>query len=226
MIKMPLCEKDKAIRKTLINWYRTQKISLPWRQTSDPYRILVAEVMLQRTTRQQVAKVYDAFLRRFPSTKELAQGPVQEIEEIVAPLGLRRRGTLLKRLSEAVEEEYNGRIPESESELMNLPGIGEYIASAIRCFAYQKRVPVIDVNVIRVLRRIYMTRPNSNPQLDSKVKELTKRLLPKRDWVAFNFAILDFGGSVCRARWTKCEGCPLRNLCCWNNSRHKKNLGI
>ncbi len=219
-------KKAKIIQKTLVSWHRKHESHFPWRETTDPYRILISELMLQRTTRYQVLKVYSNFLQKYPSIEKLVVAPLWEIKGMLAPLGLRGRATRLKQLSEILMEKFEGRVPSSEAELLALPGVGEYVASVLRCFAYGERTVIIDTNVVRVLRRIYMIkRITADPSMDPRVRGLAIRLLPKKNWLRYNFTILDFANDVCRARWPKCEICPVKNLCCWDRTRRKTKLG-
>ena len=222
---MCITRKDEIVQRTLIDWYQNHRVVLPWRKTTNPYHILVSELMLQRTTRYQVFKVYDKFLQKYPSAEKLAVANLDEIKNLLAPLGLTRRAVRFKQLGEILVEEFSGKIPRSKVELLRLPGIGEYIASVIMCFAYGERTAIIDVNVVRILRRIYLIKQvTANPSSDPRIKELANKILPKKNWISYNFAILDFGSDICKARWMRCEVCPLKTFCCWDKIRSEMEL--
>lgn len=138
-------------QKKILDFYAVSgRHVLPWRQTSDPYRILVSEVMLQQTQVERVIPKYEAFLRAFPDVFSLAKAPVSSVLALWIGLGYNRRALYLKRTAEAIVERYGGIFPQTEKELQALPGIGAYTASAICAFAYNQSVVCIETNIRRV----------------------------------------------------------------------------
>src|SRR5688572_5009913 len=137
----------------VLAWFDGQGRHLPWRETRDPYRTLVAEVMLQQTQTGRVAPSYEVFLQRFPTLERLAYAPAMDVIQAWRGLGYNRRAVGLQRTAQAIAREHGGIFPREPAELRRLPGLGDYTASAIACFAFDAQVPVVDTNVRRVLAR-------------------------------------------------------------------------
>jgi A/G-specific adenine glycosylase len=144
-----------TFQQELLAWYAAEGRDLPWRRTSDPYAILVSEIMLQQTQVRTVVPYYERFLARFPTLAALAAAPLAEVKAITDPLGYKVRGERLKRIAETAMERYGGTLPRSEEELLALPGIGRYTAGAIRSFAFREDAPILDTNVLRLLVRVF-----------------------------------------------------------------------
>jgi A/G-specific adenine glycosylase len=143
-----------SLRTLLLGWWRTYKRRYPWRNIKDPYKILIAEVLLHRTQANQVVPIYKLFIKRFPSIKVLAQSDESEILKILYPIGLHWRSRLLHTMANEIVAKYNGKIPEDFDALTSLPGISHYIASALRCFAFGLSDVLLDTNTVRVTGRI------------------------------------------------------------------------
>lgn len=192
----------------LLRWYRRQGRSLPWRRTTDPYRILVSEVMLQQTQVERVIPKYHQFLRRYPSVADLARAHVREVREVWYPLGYNARPVRLREIAREVVRRHGGQIPAERTRLLALKGIGPYTAGAVLAFAYGRRVAVLDTNVRRVLQRVFHGRAAS----DRALWRLAEHLLPRRAY-DFNQALMDFGALICTARRPQCPVCPMRTFC-------------
>jgi len=199
---------QKTFVRRLLRWYRRRGRSLPWRRTTDPYRILVSEVMLQQTQVERVIPKYREFLRRYPSIEDLARAQVQEVREVWYPLGYNIRPVRLWEIANAVVRRYDGQIPAQRDRLLALKGIGPYTAGAVLAFAYGRRVPVLDTNVRRVLQRVFYGRRMP----DRVLWRLAARLLPRNAY-DFNQALMDFGATLCTARAPQCPVCPMRDVC-------------
>ncbi len=199
---------QKTFVRRLLRWYRRSGRSLPWRRTTDPYRILVSEVMLQQTQVQRVIPKYREFLRRYPSIEDLAGAHVQDVREVWYPLGYNIRPVRLWQIANEVVRHNNGRLPAAREDLLALKGIGPYTAGAVLAFAYGRRVPVLETNVRRVLQRVFFSRTMP----DGALWRLAGRLLPRRAY-DFNQALMDFGATVCTARRPQCADCPMRDFC-------------
>lgn len=196
----------------LLSWYRDHGRDLPWRHTTDPYRILVAEVMLQQTQVERVLPVYSAFLERFPTLEDLAQAAPSEAIRAWGPLGYNRRAVHLHSLARRVVEESGGRLPDRLEELLRLPGVGPYTARAVACFAFGQDVPPLDTNQRRVLSRLFLgLELPSCPQ--RFLEALAQAMLPRGAASAWNQALMDLGATVCTARRPVCPQCPVRDLC-------------
>lgn len=185
--------------------------SLPWRRNPSPYRIFLAEFLLVRTRWDMVARLYEAVVDRFPDLHTLAQASEEEIAEVLAPLGLRKRISYLRKAALYLLEHHGGRIPETLEELKRVPGLGEYTAGAIAALAFGREIVPADVNVFRFLSRltgIEMTHPTKGSPLWGGCYR-TSRLLGR----APISALIDFSRIVCRPRWPNCSECPLKSFC-------------
>ena len=203
-----------AFRRGLLRWFRRHGRDLPWRQTRDPYRIVVSEFMLQQTQVSRVRDYYDRFLGRYPTIDALAAAPPGAVRESWEGLGYYRRAANLHRLAQTVVRDHGGAVPSDPAALRLLPGVGRYTAGAVASFAYERRTPAVDTNVARVLRRAF--HPRLGPRgRDRRLWATDERLLPARGataW-AFNQAIMELGALICTARVARCGGCPVRGAC-------------
>jgi len=199
----------------LLAWWAENKRSFPWRKTNDPYEVLVAEVLLRKTTSRQVNKIYRKFLSEFPTPVRLAGARVGQIKKLIEPLGMEhKRAFLLKKLGEEIAVRHRGRVPSRAEELLGLPGVGRYAAHAVLCLAYGRGAAMVDTNVTRVVTRFFgfkstKARPKDDPSLWSFVESL----IPPGRAREFNLALLDFAAKVCTARKPRCRECILRDLC-------------
>jgi A/G-specific adenine glycosylase len=209
-------DKEMEIVNRLLSWYSVNKRSYPWRQTRDPYSILIAEIMLQRTKSDQVVNVYLKFLERYPNPHALSRSTVREIEKIILPLGLKWRAKKLWELGRAIIESFNGTIPNEKQRLLSLPGVGEYAASAVLCFAYGKDLPVIDSNVCRVIARLLRATARGEARRDHSFIQMVHKLhsfVPAGKSREYNWAMIDLAATVCTSRKPKCVICPLEPIC-------------
>ncbi|MSQ13752.1 MAG: A/G-specific adenine glycosylase [Dehalococcoidia bacterium] len=183
---------------------------MPWRRTRDPYLVLVSEVMLQQTQVSRVLPKYEEFRKRFPTVRDLAEAPVGEVIRAWAPLGYNLRAVRLHRAAQAIVERHGGEAPKDLAALRALPGIGEYSAAAMACFAFDQPVVVVDTNVRRVVGRVVV---GDGAVAARTIHDAAQRLLPRdsaRDW---HLALMDLGATVCTARNPACRECPLRMVC-------------
>lgn len=193
------------VRKLLI-WYKKAARSLPWRETRNPYAILVSEFMLQQTQVSRVLEYFPRFMARFPTITALARARPKAVREAWEGLGYYARASNLHALARVVSKTQDGTLSDKPEELQQLPGVGRYTAGAVACFAYEKAVPAVDTNVGRVLERAFAPKD---------VWELAGRLTPsngKRAW-KFNQALMELGALVCKARRPNCPECPVRAEC-------------
>jgi A/G-specific adenine glycosylase len=198
----------------LLHWYAREGRQLPWRTTRDPYRILVSEIMLQQTQVHRVLEKYRMFLRRFPTLRSLAHGRQRDVVMAWRGMGYNNRAVRLHRLARQAVILHSGRVPNDHAALCSLPGIGEYTAAAIRSSAFREPVPVIDVNVRRVLSRLFRRMPSpSTLRPEPEVVELAHALLPGRRTFEWNQALMDLGATVCTARAPRCPVCPVSAWC-------------
>ena len=193
------------VRKLLI-WYKKAARELPWRDTRNPYAILVSEFMLQQTQVSRVLEYFPRFMARFPTIDVLARSRPKAVMEQWDGLGYYARAANLHALARVVRTTMAGKLPDNPEELEKLPGVGPYTAGAVACFAYEKAVPAVDTNVKRVLSRAFEPKD---------VWKLAERIMPrdgKRAW-KFNQAMMELGALVCTARAPKCQDCPVKNHC-------------
>lgn len=203
-----------AIHDRLIAWYCANRRDLPWRNTRDPYRILVSEVMLQQTQVERVIPKYHEFLERFPTIEALAAAPTAEVIRAWAGLGYNRRALNLQLTAQAVVERHDGVMPRDLDALLALPGIGRYTAGAILCFAYEEDVGFVDTNIRRVLHRLCLGPELPEPLASERdIQQFAECLVPASRGYEWNQALMEFGAVQCTARKPACLVCPLQGQC-------------
>jgi len=204
----------RVFRQRLLTWYGRHGRDLPWRQTDDPYHILVSEIMLQQTQVDRVLPKYAEWLERFPSLEALASADETHVTETWRPLGYNIRPKRLQAIAREAVARYDGRLPDDEETLLSFKGIGQYTAGAIRSFAFRQRAAILDTNVARVLFRVFGG--EGDPKSHSSKKHLwavSEVMVPQRRVFDFNQALMDFGAMVCTARKPKCLVCPMAKGC-------------
>lgn len=201
----------------LRGWYRANHRDLPWRRTRDPYHVLVSELMLQQTQVSRVVPRYGEFLTRFPTLESVAAATPKRVMEAWSGLGYYARARNLHRLARVVARDgAPAMLPSDPTELRRLPGIGAYTAGAVASFAYERRAPLVDTNVARVLRRVFA--PRLDPKSGAGQRALwtmAESLLPRTGRAAYthNQALMELGALVCTARVRHCARCPVRGVC-------------
>jgi A/G-specific adenine glycosylase len=204
----------------LIDWYVENARDLPWRRPgTDPWAILVSEVMLQQTPVHRVLPVYDSWLRRWPTPAALAAESVGEAVRAWGRLGYPRRARRLWEAACMVEARYDGVLPSSEAELVTLPGVGQYTAAAVAAFAFRQRTTVLDTNVRRVLSRLVGGEEGPSVQLTVAERQSAERMLPDDpdEAATWSVAAMELGALVCAARAPRCSVCPVMELCRWRD---------
>jgi A/G-specific adenine glycosylase len=199
-------KRAQAFTRKLLAWYKRAARDLPWRQTRDPYAIVVSEFMLQQTQVSRVLEYFPRFLDRFPTIGSLARSTPRAVREEWNGLGYYARARNLHKLAREVTRRHDGTLPDKPEDLIELPGVGRYTAGAVACFAYEKPVPTVDTNVKRVLERVFRT-TDAWGLADAIVPKQGKRAY------AFNQALMELGALVCVARKPKCPECPVRKEC-------------
>jgi A/G-specific adenine glycosylase len=198
----------------LLEWYRRNGRDLPWRRTSDPYHILVSEIMLQQTQVDRVLPKYQEWLDKYPSLEALAEAQVADVTETWRPLGYNVRPRRLHAIARESVERYGGALPADEATLLTFKGIGAYTAGAVMSFAFGQRAAILDTNVARVLFRVFIGRgvPKAHA-MRRHLWNVSRTVLPMRHVFDFNQALMDFGATLCTARKPACPACPLRGGC-------------
>jgi A/G-specific adenine glycosylase len=211
---LPAPADRRRFRRQLLAWYRRHGRDLPWRKTTDPYHILVSEIMLQQTQVDRVLPKYHEWLARYPSLQALAAAPAEDVAASWYPLGYNIRPKRLQTIAREAVLRYDGQLPDDKDTLLSFKGIGAYTAGAIRSFAFRQRAAILDTNVARVLFRLFIGRGNlkSHP-MRRHLWALSEALVPRREVFDFNQALMDFGAIVCVARAPKCDACPMSKSC-------------
>ncbi len=211
---LPKPAERQRFRRRLLDWYGRHGRDLPWRQTADPYHILVSEIMLQQTQVDRVLPKYHEWLGKYPSLDALAAAPEADVTRTWYPLGYNIRPRRLQAIAREAVTTYGGQLPSDEATLLSFKGIGAYTAGAIRSFAFRERAAILDTNVARVLFRIFVGKgdPKSHA-MKRRLWDVSHAVLPHRRVFDFNQALMDFGATVCAARNPLCESCPMKNGC-------------
>lgn len=201
-------------RRLLLSWYRAHGRDLPWRTTSDPYHILVSEVMLQQTQVHRVLPKYHEWLDKYPSLTALANAPIEGVAETWRPLGYNIRPRRLHAIAKESVARFGGALPSDEATLLSFKGIGAYTAGAIRSFAFRERAAILDTNVARVLFRVFIAKGDVKAHaMRKRLWALSETLVPRKDVFDFNQALMDLGAMVCVARKPDCLTCPMAKMC-------------
>lgn len=198
----------------LLRWYGRHRRDLPWRQTTDPYRIWLSEVILQQTRVAQGMPYYEQFVEIFPTVQDLAAAEEREVLRLWQGLGYYSRARNLHRTAKIVVAEHGGRFPGTYAGLLKLPGVGSYAAAAIASFAFRERVAVLDGNVFRVLARVFGIETDITTTAAKKqFTDLANRLISPEHPDLYNHAIMDFGATQCVPASPQCLFCPMAFEC-------------
>jgi A/G-specific adenine glycosylase len=201
------------VRSALLEWFAAAGRDLPWRNTRDPYRIMVSEIMLQQTQVDRVLPKYRAFLETFPSLEALAEAPTAEVIRAWAGLGYNRRAVNMQRAARAVVNEYSGQFPRDLAALLNLPGVGPYTAGAIACFAFEQDVAFMDTNIRRVIQRLFVGPEEYGSAGDARLLAIGQAAVPPSHAWAWNQALMELGALICTAGAPACWRCPVQTYC-------------
>ena len=214
--KVSVISEKKAVifQQAILDWYEKNRRGYIWRGQSDPYKILISEIMLQQTNADRVLAVYQRFIQQYPGIRELAQARLPDLMTIIKPIGLGYRAHRLKRVAEKLVAEYDGDLPAREEALLALPGVGQYITNAILCFAFDKKVAMVDVNVVRLYHRVFgITSEKHRPRDDRKLWKFAQEMLPVNRFKEYNLALIDLSAQICTSRKPKCDECPASSIC-------------
>ena len=198
----------------ILLWYATHKRDLPWRKTTDPYKIWLSEIMLQQTRVAQGMPYYFSFVKHFPKVENLAAASEEQVLKLWQGLGYYSRARNLHATAKIVTEQYNGQFPSTYKELIKLKGVGDYTASAIASFCFNQPEPVVDGNVYRVLSRYFgVDIPINTPKGISYFKELAQQIKSTDNIRDYNQGIMEFGAIQCTPKNPNCISCPLQDSC-------------
>lgn len=202
----------------LLTWGRCYGRAFPWRQTENPYHLLIAELMLRRTQARQVVPIYEAFLHAYPTPQALIAGSEEDVTRVLRPLGLAWRIPAFRQLARCLIQEHSGSVPRDRKALLALPGVGDYVADAIRCFAYHESVALLDTNTVRVAGRYFGFPVHAESRRRAPVKRAVACLVDPRAPRTSNLALLDLAAMICRAKRPCCVSCPVVARCVWGQA--------
>jgi len=202
------------LRRRLLSWYARAARPLPWRRDADPFRVWVAETMLQQTTITAVLPRYERFLRRFPDLRALARARESEVLRAWAGLGYYARARNLRAAARRIAARPDGDFPRDQDSWLALPGVGRYTAAAVSSIAFGRPHAVLDGNVTRVMCRLFAIRSDPRrPAAQRRLTAMAQGLLDPRRPGDWNQAVMELGEVVCTPQSPKCGTCPLRELC-------------
>lgn len=203
-----------AFSKTLIEWYLKNKRDLPWRNTKDPYKIWLSEIVLQQTRVAQGLPYYLKFIQNFPTVHDLAATPMEKVLKVWQGLGYYSRARNLHETAVFISRELDGQFPNNHKELIKLKGIGDYTAAAIASTCFNEPVAAVDGNVFRVLARYFnIDTPINSTKGMKEFRELSQELLDDKNPWYYNQAIMEFGATHCTPKQPLCNSCPFSNSC-------------
>ena len=205
--------KQEWFRRQLRNWGKKHRRDFPWRRTKDPYALLVAECLLQQTEATRVVPVYEQFLCQYPTVRDLASASLADLSELLHPLGFHFRAARLSQLAQQILQDYGRKIPDSEGELLKLPGVGKYIARSLCANTFDQPLAVLDTNVARILERFFGLEGGRVKSRDKMLWDAAQEVAPPTEVSQWNLILLDFGAAVCTAVAPHCQDCPLQPQC-------------
>jgi A/G-specific adenine glycosylase len=200
----------------MLDWFEDHQRDFPWRREgASNYEVLISEVLLQRTKAETVAKYYDVFFSRYPGWDSLAAASLQELEEMLKPLGLyKHRAKRLKKITEEYVQK-QGDLPKNKDELQESNLSSLYLANAFALFVLKKRAPLLDVNLARVLSRFFSPREYKDVRHDKPMQELARQVVQVKNPIRLNWAIIDFAALVCKSKNPRCGACMLNRRCAY-----------
>jgi len=208
-------KRSKDIRTNLMLWSKDNLRDYPWRNTRarNPFSILIAELLLKRTTSKAVEKIYIEFISRYPTFESLLKSEDDEIKEILKSIGYHNKRTIeIKAISKHIIDVFNGKVPSNYGDLISIPYVGPYTAGAILSQAYGKKGLMIDSNVERVIKRVFKHSLDSKNQKKG-INKIMNILVPDEGHELFNLAIIDLGSLICKFKKPKCTICPIVSFC-------------
>jgi A/G-specific adenine glycosylase len=205
-----------SLHQPVLAWYKKNKRDLPWRNT-DAWGVLVSEIMLQQTPVARVLPIYIEWMKRWPTPEALAAATPAQIITAWGRLGYPRRALRLHECAKVISTQHEGRIPDTQSELRELPGIGDYTSAAIIAFAFEGRSLVLDINIRRVFARVIdgVEVPTAAPTKSERQER--EKLIPSKNPYLWAAATMELGALICTAKNPKCGQCPLADQCIWRS---------
>jgi A/G-specific adenine glycosylase len=205
-----------SLHQPVLAWYKKNKRDLPWRNT-DSWGVLVSEIMLQQTPVARVLPIYIEWMKRWPTPAALAAATPAQVITAWGRLGYPRRALRLHECAKVISTQYKGRIPETQSELRELPGVGDYTSAAIVAFAFEGRSLVLDINIRRVFARVIDGVEVPTAASTKSERELREKIIPAKNPHVWAAATMELGALICSAKNPKCGQCPLADQCIWRS---------
>ncbi|MUT67767.1 A/G-specific adenine glycosylase [Paenibacillus sp. NEAU-GSW1] len=220
-------EAERHFSRELLNWYRANKRTLPWRANRDPYRVWVSEIMLQQTRVDTVIPYYERFMDRFPTIKALAGAPEEDVLKCWEGLGYYSRARNLQAGARMVMELYGGTVPDDKTAVAGLKGVGPYTSGAIMSIAFNRPEPAVDGNVMRVLSRYFCLEDDiAKPATRVRIEKLAASLIPEGAAGDFNQGLMELGALVCTPKSPSCLPCPVMEHCAGRMAGREQELPI
>lgn len=191
--------KRKNFIKKLLYWGNKNQRIFPWRKTKNPFHILIAEMMLQKTDAEKVAKIYPRFIKRYRTPHLLANADIRKLKKDLHYLGIHTRAERMKITAAKIQKQFKGKIPQDKEMLLSFPGVGPYIANAVLCFAFDKDVALVDTNVIKILQKFLNIKSNQKrPRNDRALWNKVQKMIPRGRGKLFNKSIIDLSAYMRR----------------------------
>lgn len=213
--------KEQFFLENIMKWFELNGRKYPWRNEADPFKILIAEIMLQRTRADQVLPVYLEFVKKYPTIRSLAEANNEEISKIISSLGLPSRGGTFLHIARTIMRDHRSLIPSERQQLLRLDGIGDYIANAFLLFGLRNGDLAVDSNVVRVVSRFFSGDGEPELRRNKKFLQFCKMLVSKMDMEdrrILNYSIIDFSAAICKKK-PLCDKCSLVRRCSYNATR-------
>ena len=206
--------KKKRLRAAVLGWYDRHGRKLPWRESADPYRIWLSEIMLQQTTVAAVVPYFERFVARFPDVHSLAAAPVDDVLKLWEGLGYYSRARNLHKAAQVLVADFGGQFPADVVKLQKLPGVGRYTAGAIASFAFDQSAAIVEANTERLYARLLALQEDVRSTASQKILwSFAEELVPAKRPGDFNQALMDIGAKICRPQDPDCSQCPLGSVC-------------
>jgi len=210
---MPANKDIHFFRRKIMRWFDNNQREYPWRQTRDPFRVLIAEMMLRRTKADQVKPVYERIFKEYPDVESFVNADERNIKEILYPLGLRWRTPAFIHVAREIKEKYRNEVPQTRDELTKLPGVGDYVAGAVLSIACEKKEWIVDSNIVRLFKRYFAIDTYAEGRRNKRIIEIAKLYVSTGNPRKSNLAILDFATLICTPRNPNHAICPLMTGC-------------
>jgi len=206
--------KIKYFQDEILIWYQTEGRTFPWRKNNlSQYKMIIAEVLLQRTRAETIANYFPEFIKKYPSWNSIARSRISTLEKVLKPIGLyKQRARQLKKLAIEMSNR-KGKLPRTKDELERLPLFGQYITNATLQFVYNIPAPLLDVNMARVLERFFGPRKLADIRYDPHLQDLAWKVIDHLEAKKLNWGILDFASMICSKRYPHCSICLLSKRC-------------